>query len=190
DGDALDAAVRRARQTPLTVLGTAAAQAQQQATGTTGLTAALRDALSADGRTLPRTSSARLFGQSHIADATLYARMNRDGARLLAVENKPRMEGAVRGKESDTHTAGLSTSTEIDAGAYPLAGTGNAAGAVTAGVAGPLGDTAEGVNLKGGAEAGLGTHRKIATPRSLLFALPVSWLCVVEAHQRITDSRA
>nr|WP_237331267.1 hypothetical protein [Streptomyces mexicanus] len=189
DGDALDAAVRRARRTPLTVLGTAAAQAQQQATGPTGLTAALRDALSADGRTLPRTSSAQLFGQSHTADAKLYARMTRSGARLLAVENKPRMEGAVRGKESDTHDAGLSTTTEITAGTSPMAGTGGA-GVITPGAAGPLGGTTEGANLKGGAEAGLGTHRKIATTRSLLFALPVRWLSVVEAHQRITDSRA
>ncbi|MFD0542031.1 hypothetical protein ACFQ1B_01400 [Streptomyces mexicanus] len=189
DGDALDAAVRRARRTPLTVLGTAAAQAQQQATGPTGLTAALRDALSADGRTLPRTSSAQLFGQSHTADAKLYARMSRSGARLLAVENKPRMEGAVRGKESDTHDAGRSTTTEITAGTSPMAGTGGA-GVITPGAAGPLGGTTEGANLKGGAEAGLGTHRKIATTRSLLFALPVHWLSVVEAHQRITDSRA
>ncbi|WP_449343903.1 scabin-related ADP-ribosyltransferase [Streptomyces mexicanus] len=189
DGDALDAAVRRARRTPLTVLGTAAAQAQQQATGPTGLTAALRDALSADGRTLPRASSAQLFGQSHTADAKLYARMSRSGARLLAVENKPRMEGAVRGKESDTHDAGRSTTTEITAGTSPMAGTGGA-GVITPGAAGPLGGTTEGANLKGGAEAGLGTHRKIATTRSLLFALPVRWLSVVEAHQRITDSRA
>jgi len=189
DGDALDAAVRRARRTPLTVLGTAAAQAQQQATGPTGLTAALRDALSADGRTLPRTSSAQLFGQSHTADAKLYARMSRSGARLLAVENKPRMEGAVRGKESDTHDAGLSTTTEITAGTSPMAGTGGA-GVITPGAAGPLGGTTEGANLKGGADAGLGTHLKIATTRSLLFALPVRWLSVVEAHQRITDSRA
>jgi hypothetical protein len=188
-GGGLADAVTRARRTPLTTLGTASAQAQQQATGPTGLTAALRDALSGDGRALPQTSSARLFGQSHTADATLYAKLDRRGARLLAVENRPRMEGAVRGKETDTQAAGPSTTAEAAAGTFPMTAT-LEAGLVIPAASATLGNNTDATALQGGDETGLGTHLKVATPRSMLFALPVHWLSVVETHRRITDSRA
>ncbi|WP_428957203.1 scabin-related ADP-ribosyltransferase [Streptomyces sp. cg35] len=189
DGDALTEAVRKARRTPLTALGTAPAQAQQEAAGQTGLTAGLREALSAQGLGLPQLSSARLLGQSHTADVRMYAKLSRRGARLLAVENKPRMEGAVRGKTSDTLDAGSATTTEAAVGTSPMAGT-SQAGVITPGASATVGGATDGTQLKGSVESGLGTHLKVATPRSMLFALPVRWLSVVEADHHLTDSRA
>ncbi|MGI3198909.1 hypothetical protein ACRJ4W_10410 [Streptomyces sp. GLT-R25] len=93
--------VRTARLTTLTGLGTAPAQAQQEATSQVGLTSGFREALGANGTVLPSQASAHLFGQSHTADSRLYAKMHRRGARLLAVENKPRMEAMQRAKASD-----------------------------------------------------------------------------------------
>ncbi|WP_375153044.1 hypothetical protein [Streptomyces sp. SM18] len=189
DGTALKGAVREARRTPLTVLGTAPAQALQEASGQTGLTAGLREALSPQGLSLPPLSSARLLGQSHTADARLYAKLDRRGARLLAVENKPRMEGAVRNKESDSHDAGLSGTVEGVTGTAPMAGT-DGAGVITPGVSAPLASTTDTARLKGATEAHLGTHLKVSTQRSMLFALPVRWLSVVEADHHLTDGRA
>ncbi|MFD5185382.1 hypothetical protein ACFWMQ_22820 [Streptomyces sp. NPDC058372] len=187
-GDALAARVHTARHTPLTALGTAPAQAQEEATSQGGLTAGFREALGPDGSRLPTQASARLFGQSHTADARLYAKMHRDGARLLAVESKPRMEAMRRSKSSDAFEAGITDNTEAAAGTAPLAGTSNA-GLTNPGVALPVGGANDSTALKGAADTTLGTHVKVVTDRSMLFAVPVTWLAVAEADHRITDSR-
>ena len=187
-GAVLDGRVRTARLTPLTGLGTAPAQAQQEATSQGGLTSGFREALGANGAPLPTQASAHLFGQSHTADSRLYARMHRRGARLLAVENKPRMEAMQRAKTSDALDAGITDNVEGAAGTAPLAGNSNA-GVTNPGATVPIGGTNDGTALKGTADTTLGTHTKVVTDRSMLFALPVSWLSVAEVDHRITGSR-
>ncbi|MEV6618377.1 glycosyltransferase, partial [Streptomyces sp. NPDC051051] len=187
-GDRLAEAVRKARRTPLTVLGTVPAQAQQEATTQTGLAAAFRDALSANGSPLPVQASARLLGQFHTADSRLYAKMHRRGARLLAVENKPRMEAMQRTKTSDALESGTTDTVEGTVGTAPLVSTGRA-GIVNPGVTIPIGGAADGTVTKASADTTLGTHLKVGTDRSMLFALPVSWLSVAEVDHRLTDSR-
>ncbi|NUK12896.1 hypothetical protein HRW18_34015, partial [Streptomyces lunaelactis] len=187
-GKVLDSRVRMARQTPLTGLGTAPAQAQQEATAQGGLTAGFREALGANGSPLPAQASARLFGQYHTADSRLYAKMHRRGARLLAVENKPRMEAMQRAKTSDALEAGITDNVEGAVGTAPMAGNSNA-GVTNPGATVPIGGSNDGTVLKGTADTTLGTHLKVVTDRSMLFALPVSWLSVAEADHRITDSR-
>ncbi|MFG2193208.1 hypothetical protein ACGFNH_11915, partial [Streptomyces sp. NPDC048639] len=187
-GGVLSERVRSARLTPLTGLGTAPAQAQQEATTQGGLTAGFREALGANGSPLPTQSSARLFGQSHTADSRLYAKMHRTGARLLSVENKPRMEAMRRANTSDALEAGITDNVEGAVGTSPLAGNSNA-GVTNPGATLPIGGANDGTALKGTADTTLGTHLKVVTGRSMLFALPVSWLSVAEANHRITDSR-
>ncbi|MBT2875777.1 hypothetical protein HET67_30755, partial [Streptomyces sp. McG7] len=187
-GDPLTAQVRIARHTPLTALGTAPAQAQQEATSQGGLTAGFREALCADGSVLPTQSSARLFGQSHTVESRLYAKMHRRGARLLAVESAPRMEGMQRHKTSQATEAGITDNSEGALGTAPLVATGGA-GLTNPGVTGPVGGAGDGVAHKGAEDVTLGTHVKYGIDRSMLFALPVSWLAVSEADHRITDSR-
>uniref|UniRef100_UPI003D7453EB glycosyltransferase n=1 Tax=Streptomyces sp. bgisy032 TaxID=3413773 RepID=UPI003D7453EB len=187
-GDALAARVRMARHTPLTALGTAPAQAQQEATTQAGLTAGFREALSANGSPLPAQASARLVGQFHTADSRLYAKMHRRGARLLAVENKPRMEAMQRAKTSDALESGITDNVEGAVGSAPLAGNSNA-GLTNPGATVPIGGANDGTALKGAADTTLGTHIKVVTNRSMLFALPVSWLSVAEVDHRLTDSR-
>ncbi|MGW7265042.1 WXG100-like domain-containing protein [Streptomyces sp. NPDC054842] len=187
-GDVLGARVRMARQTPLTGLGTASAQAQQEATAQGGLTAAFREALGANGSPLPAQASARLLGQYHTADSRLYAKMHRRGARLLAVENKPRMEAMQRAKTSDALEAGITDNVEGAVGTAPMAGNSNA-GVTNPGATVPIGGTNDGTVLKGTADTTLGTHLKVVTDRSMLFAVPVTWLSVAEVDHRITDSR-
>ncbi|MFF0885398.1 hypothetical protein [Streptomyces sp. NPDC003456] len=180
--------VRMARLTPLTGLGTAPGQAQQEATSQGGLTAGFREALGPNGSVLPRQSSARLFGQSHTADSRLYAKMHRTGARLLAVENKPRMEAMQRRKTSDALEAGITDNVEGTVGTSPLAGNSNA-GVTNPGATVPIGGANDSTALKGATDTTLGTHLKVVTDRSMLFALPVSWLSVAEVHHQFTDSR-
>ncbi|MFG2652069.1 hypothetical protein [Streptomyces sp. NPDC048436] len=187
-GTTLDARVRMARLTPLTGVGTAPAQAQQEATTQGGLTAGFREALGAGGSPLPAQASARLFGQSHTADSRMYAKMHRRGARLLAVENKPRMEAMQRAKTSDALEAGITDNVEGAVGTAPLAGNSNA-GLTNPGATVPIGGTNDGTTLKGAADTTLGDHIKVVTDRSMLFALPVSWLSVAEVDHRATDSR-
>lgn len=187
-GRTLSERVRMARLTPLTGLGTAPAQAQQEATTQVGLTAGFREALGANGSSLPTQASARLFGQSHTADSRLYAKMHRRGARLLTVENKPRMEAMQRAKTSDALEAGITDNVEGVVGTAPLAGNSNA-GVTNPGAAIPIGGANDGTALKGTVDTTLGTHLKVVTDRSMLFALPVSWLSVAEVDHRITDSR-
>ncbi|MFJ7071687.1 hypothetical protein [Streptomyces sp. NPDC098781] len=187
-GKSLAERVRMARLTPLTGLGTAPAQAQQEATAQVGLTAGFREALGPNGSPLPAQASARLFGQSHTADSRLYARMHRRGARLLAVESKPRMEAMQRSKTSDAMEAGITDNVEGVIGTSPLAGNSNA-GVTNPGASVPIGGANDGTALKGTADTTLGTHLKVVTDRSMLFALPVSWLSVAEVDHRVTDSR-
>ncbi|MFC7844836.1 hypothetical protein, partial [Streptomyces sp. NPDC057382] len=187
-GDMLAERVRMARLTPLTGLGTAPGQAQQEATSQGGLTAGIREALGPNGSVLPRQSSARLFGQSHTADSRLYAKMHRTGARLLAVENKPRMEAMQRRKTSDALEAGITDNVEGTVGTSPLAGNSNA-GVTNPGATVPIGGANDSTALKGATDTTLGTHLKVVTDRSMLFALPVSWLSVAEVHHQFTDSR-
>ncbi|MFD4763288.1 lonely Cys domain-containing protein [Streptomyces sp. NPDC058439] len=187
-GEVLDGRVRTARLTPLTGLGTAPAQAQQEATTQVGLTSGFREALGADGVRLPTQASAHLFGQSHTADSRLYAKMHRSGARLLAVENKPRLEAMQRAKTSDALEAGITDNVEGAVGTAPLAGNSNA-GVTNPGATLPVGGTNDGATLKSTVDTTLGTHTKVVTDRSMLFAVPVSWLSVSEVDHRFTDSR-
>ncbi|MFI1377297.1 hypothetical protein ACH4UY_35510, partial [Streptomyces longwoodensis] len=187
-GDLLAARVRMAHLTPLTGLGTAPAQAQQEATSQGGLTAGFREALGPNGSPLPTQSSARLLGQSHTANSRLYAKMHRTGARLLAVENKPRMEAMQRRKTSDALEAGITDNVEGAVGTSPLAGNSNA-GMTNPGATVPVGGANDTTALKGSADTTLGTHLKVVTERSMLFAVPVSWLAVSEVHHQMTDSR-
>ncbi|MFE9051560.1 hypothetical protein [Streptomyces rubiginosohelvolus] len=187
-GTSLTERVRMARHTPLTGLGTAPAQAQQEATSQVGLTAGFREALGADGSPLPTQSSARLLGQSHTADSRLYAKMHRSGARLLAVENKPRMEAMQRRKTGDALDAGITDNVEGAVSTSPLAGNSNA-GVTNPGATVPIGGTNDSTALRGATDTTLGTHVKVLTDRSMLFAVPVSWLSVAEVDHRVTDSR-
>ncbi|MHB9756191.1 WXG100-like domain-containing protein [Streptomyces sp. BYX5S] len=187
-GNTLKERVRMARHTPLTGLGTAAAQAQQEATSQGGLTAGLREALGAHGSELPTQASARLFGQSHTADSRLYAKMHRTGARLLAVENKPRMEAMRRAKTSDANETGITDNVEGALGTGPIFST-SEAGLVIPGATVPFGGSNDTNALRGTSDTTLGTHLKVVTDRSMLFAVPVSWLTVAEADHRLTDSR-
>ncbi|MGW6026513.1 WXG100-like domain-containing protein [Streptomyces sp. NPDC055214] len=187
-GATLDARVRIAHLTSLTGIGTAPAQAQEEATTQVGLTAGFREALGTHGAPLPTQASSHLFGQSHTADSRLYATMHRNGARLLAVENKPRMEAMQRAKTSDASEAGITDNVEGAVGTAPLAGNSNA-GVTNPGATVPIGGTNDGTTLKGAADTTLGTHVKVVTDRSMLFALPVSWLAVAEVDHRFTDSR-
>ncbi|MFH9010849.1 hypothetical protein ACH4C6_05695 [Streptomyces sp. NPDC017943] len=188
-GRVLAERVRMARLTPLTGLGTAPAQAQLEATSQGGLTAGFREALGPDGSVLPTQSSARLFGQSHTADSRLHAKMHRTGARLLAVENKPRMEAMQRRKTSDALESGITDNVEGTVGTSPLAGNSNA-GVTNPGATVPIGGANDSTALKGTVDTTLGTHLKVVTERSMLFALPVSWLSVSEVHHHVGDSRA
>ncbi|MFD8803865.1 hypothetical protein ACFV0P_35195, partial [Streptomyces atroolivaceus] len=188
-GQILAGRVRMARLTPLTGLGTAPGQAQQEAASQGGLTAGFREALGAEGSRLPTQSSAHLFGQSHTADSRLYAKMHRRGARLLAVESKPRMEAMQRRKTSDALEAGTTDNVEGAAGTAPLAGNSNA-GVTNPGATVPIAGTNDSTALKGAADTTLGTHVKVVTDRSMLFAVPVTWLAVAEVDHRITHSRA
>ncbi|WP_069738630.1 hypothetical protein [Streptomyces sp. EN27] len=187
-GATLAERVRMARHTPLTRLGTAPAQAQQEATSQVGLTAGFREALGADGSPLPTQSSARLLGQSHTADSRLYAKMHRSGSRLLAVENKPRMEAMQRRKTGDALDAGITDNVEGAVSTSPLAGTSNA-GVTNPGATVPIGGANDSTALRGATDTTLGTHVKVVTDRSMLFAVPVSWLAVAEVDHRVTDSR-
>ncbi|MYR92789.1 hypothetical protein GTW60_03985, partial [Streptomyces sp. SID4937] len=180
--------VRMARHTPLTGLGTAPAQAQQEATSQVGLTAGFREALGPDGSPLPTQSSARLLGQSHTADSRLFAKMHRTGARLLAVENKPRMEAMQRRKTGDALEAGITDNVEGAVSTSPLAGNSNA-GVTNPGATVPIGGANDSTALKSATDTTLGTHIKVVTDRSMLFAVPVSWLSVAEVDHRVTDSR-
>ncbi|NDZ61393.1 hypothetical protein G3I47_29740, partial [Streptomyces anulatus] len=187
-GATLTERVRMARHTPLTGLGTAPAQAQQEATSQVGLTAGFREALGADGSPLPTQSSARLLSQSHTADSRLYAKMHRAGARLLAVENKPRMEAMQRRKTGDALDAGITDNVEGAVSTSPLAGNSNA-GVTNPGATVPIGGANDSTALKSATDTTLGTHIKVVTDRSMLFAVPVSWLSVAEVDHRVTDSR-
>ncbi|MEV4879658.1 hypothetical protein AB0K72_26725 [Streptomyces cyaneofuscatus] len=187
-GTSLTERVRLARHTPLTALGTAPAQAQQEATSQVGLTAGFREALGPDGSPLPTRSSARLLGQSHTADSRLYAKMHRTGARLLAVENKPRMEAMQRRKTGDALEAGITDNIEGAVSTSPLAGNSNA-GVTNPGATVPIGGANDSAALKSATDTTLGTHIKVVTDRSMLFAVPVSWLSVAEVDHRVTDSR-
>ncbi|MGW5924855.1 WXG100-like domain-containing protein [Streptomyces anulatus] len=187
-GATLAERVRMARHTPLTGLGTAPAQAQQEATSQVGLTAGFREALGADGSPLPTQSSARLLGQSHTADSRLYAKMHRAGARLLAVENKPRMEAMQRRKTGDALDAGITDNVEGAVSTSPLAGNSNA-GVTNPGATVPIGGANDATALRSATDTTLGTHVKVVTDRSMLFAVPVSWLSVAEVDHRVTDSR-
>ncbi|MFH9478656.1 hypothetical protein ACH4L7_33190 [Streptomyces anulatus] len=187
-GATLTERVRMARRTPLTGLGTAPAQAQQEATSQVGLTAGFREALGSDGSPLPTQSSARLLGQSHTADSRLYAKMHRGGARLLAVENKPRMEAMQRRKTGDALDAGITDNVEGAVSTSPLAGNSNA-GVTNPGATVPIGGANDATALRGATDTTLGTHVKVVTDRSMLFAIPVSWLSVAEVDHRVTDSR-
>ncbi|MFD8252459.1 WXG100-like domain-containing protein, partial [Streptomyces werraensis] len=187
-GDALAAQVRMARGTPLTALGTTPAQAQQEATSQGGLAAGFREALGADGSVLPTQSSARLLGQSHTVDSRLYAKMHRRGARLLAVESAPRMESMQRRRTAQAVETGITDNTEAAAGTAPLVAT-TGAGLTNPGATAPAGGGNDGTAPKESEDVTLGTHVKYGIDRSMLFALPVSWLAVSEADHRITDSR-
>ncbi|WTA88879.1 hypothetical protein OG323_07600 [Streptomyces cyaneofuscatus] len=187
-GTSLTERVRMARHTPLTALGTAPAQAQQEATSQVGLTAGFREALGPDGSPLPTQSSARLLGQSHTADSRLYAKMHRTGARLLAVENKPRMEAMQRRKTGDALEAGITDNIEGAVSTSPLAGNSNA-GVTNPGATVPIGGANDSTALRSATDTTLGTHVKVLTDRSMLFAVPVSWLSVAEVDHRVTDSR-
>ncbi len=114
--------------------------------------------------------------------------MHRTGARLLAVENKPRMEAMQRRKTGDALEAGITDNTEGAVGTSPLAGTSNA-GVINPGVSAPIGGANDSTALKGATDTTLGTHVKVVTDRSMLFAVPVSWLSVAEVDHRVTDSR-
>ncbi|WP_207629605.1 hypothetical protein [Streptomyces sp. KO7888] len=187
-GVALTERLRMARFTPLTGLGTAAAQLQQGATGQTGLTSNFRQALGANGSALPVQASADLLGQFHTADSRLYAKMHRHGARLLAVEHKPKMDGSRRSKTSDAHEAGIADNVEGTVGPGPLVST-SGAGLMTAGTTVPIAGTNDGIGQKGTVDTTLADHVKVAPDRSMLFALPVSWLAVAEVGHRITDNK-
>ncbi|MFD8263241.1 hypothetical protein ACFV19_30990, partial [Streptomyces griseoluteus] len=187
-GRGLAERVRMARLTPLTGLGTAPAQAQQEAATQVGLTAGFREALGANGSVLPTQSSARLFGQFHTSDSRLYAKMHRGGARLLAVENKPRMEAMQREKTSDALESGVTDNVEGAVGTSPLAGNSNA-GVTNPGATVPIGGSKDGTMLKATVDTTSGTHVKVVTDRTMLFAVPVSWLSVAEVDHRVTDSR-
>ncbi|GFM95586.1 hypothetical protein Sfulv_03970 [Streptomyces fulvorobeus] len=187
-GDSLTARLRMARHTPLTGLGTAPAQAQQEAASQGALTAGFREALGADGSRLPTQSSAHLFGQSHTADSRLYAKMHRHGARLLAVESRTRMEAMRRHKTSDALEAGITDNVEGAVGTAPMAGNSNA-GMTNPGVTIPIGGANDSTALKGAVDTTLGTHIKVVADRSMLFAVPVTWLAVAEVDHRITNGR-
>ncbi|MFD6027985.1 WXG100-like domain-containing protein, partial [Streptomyces griseoluteus] len=187
-GRSLSERVRMARLTPLTGLGTAPAQVQQEATSQVGLTAGFREALGENGSVLPTQASARLFGQFHTSDSRLYAKMHRRGARLLAVENKPRMEAMQRQKTSDALESGISDGVEGAVGTSPLAGNGRA-GITNPGATVPIGGAQDGTTLKATVDTTSGTHIKVVTDRTMLFAVPVTWLSVAEVDHRVTDSR-
>ncbi|MGW5368849.1 lonely Cys domain-containing protein, partial [Streptomyces sp. NPDC004011] len=187
-GEGLTRRVRMARLSPLTGLGTAPAQAQQEATSQGGLTAGFREALGADGSALPTQTSARLFGQTHTADSRIYAKMRRRGARLLAVESKPSMSSAPKPKSSAAHETGIPDNVEGAVATAPILTVGNA-GVAVPGFPVPVGGADNATALKGAPDSGVGAAVKATAGRGMLFSVPVTWLAVTEANHRITDSR-
>ncbi|MGC0361510.1 hypothetical protein RKD25_008885 [Streptomyces sp. SAI-124] len=182
-GDDLAAQVRAARRTSLTALGTAPAQSQHDVTAQVSLSSGLRESLGANGSPLPVQASAELLGQFHTANSRLYARMHRRGARLLAVENAPRMENMDRARTADGLTVGILDNIDSAGGATPLVGADSVAATV------PLGATNDGTAANATVDTMLGIHRMAVAARSMLFAVPVRWLAVVEAEHRITHGR-
>ncbi|MYS52470.1 hypothetical protein GTW46_20780, partial [Streptomyces sp. SID6013] len=125
---------------------------------------------------------------AHTVGARLHARMHRRGARLLAVESAPRMESMQRRKTAQAEETGITDNTEGAAGTAPLVST-TGAGLNNPGATAPVGGANDGTAPKESEDVTLGTHVKYGIDRSMLFALPVSWLAVSEADHRFTDSR-
>ncbi|NUP39429.1 MAG: lonely Cys domain-containing protein, partial [Streptomyces sp.] len=185
-GDALAAALRRARLTPLTAEGTGAAQVLEDSSGTTALSTFAEDATGDSGyHTAGLTENTILDSATgHLAR---YMRPDLGGAQLLAVADGGDMEAAQQHTQNNTANTNYGGVTDTAIGGFPLIKT-QPLGTVNMGVSAT---GANALDSDGQAVTNEQVHQtkvKPTTGRMFAFAIPTAWLSVAEVDRQLKDS--
>ncbi|WP_206189325.1 OTU domain-containing protein, partial [Streptomyces prasinus] len=186
--DALTGLLRKTRETGLTRLGTGSAQALEDGTSSTALTAFYPRTTEPDGYQVAGLTEKSLVG-TDTGRLTLRSAPDFSRALLLTVADGKKLEVLRRyGENAGTSSAGEHSQTGALGGGF-LYDSPNNAGLNQIGLFGPGPNDLDGDGMPVGDDHLTSRNLKPKTDRSFLFAVPATWLSVGDVHRSVVDSK-
>ncbi|MFE7647353.1 lonely Cys domain-containing protein [Streptomyces phaeoluteigriseus] len=185
---ALTELLRRTRETGLTRLGTGSAQALEDGTSATAVTAFFPRTTEPDGYQVAGLTEKSLVG-TDTGRLTLRSAPDFSRALLLAVADGSKLEVLRRyGENAGTSSSGEHSQSASLGGAFLYDSPSNA-GLNQIGLFGPGPNDLDGDGMPVGDDHLTSRNVKPKTGRSFLFAVPATWLSVGDVHRSIVDSK-
>ncbi|MFE7810861.1 lonely Cys domain-containing protein [Streptomyces sp. NPDC057433] len=188
DADTLTTLLRRTRETGLTRLGTGSAQALEDGTSTTAVTAFFPRTTEPDGYQVVGLTEKSLVG-TDTGRLTLRSTPDFSRALLLTVADGKKLEVLRRyGDNAGTSSSGEHGQAASLGGGF-LYDSPDIAGLNQIGLSGPGPNDLDGDGMPVGDDHLTSRNLKPKTGRSFLFAVPATWLSVGDVHRSIVDSK-
>ncbi|GAA2267382.1 hypothetical protein GCM10010415_35610 [Streptomyces atrovirens] len=188
DAAALTELLRRTRETGLTRLGTGSAQALEDGTSSTAVTAFFPRTTEPDGYQVAGLTEKSLVG-TDTGQLTLRSAPDFSRALLLTVADGKKLEVLRRYGENAGTSSSVEHSQSSSLGGAFLYDSPNNAGLNQIGAFGPGPNDLDGDSMPVGDDHLTSRNLKPKTGRSFLFAVPATWIGVGDVHRGIVDSR-
>ncbi|MEV7784833.1 lonely Cys domain-containing protein [Streptomyces sp. NPDC088106] len=188
DAAVLTELLRRTRETGLTRLGTGSAQALEDGTSSTAVTAFFPRTTEPDGYQVAGLTEKSLVG-TDTGQLTLRSAPDFSRALLLTVADGKKLEVLRRYGENAGTSSSVEHSQSSGFGGAFLYDSPNNAGLNQIGVFGPGPNDLDGDSMPVGDDHLTSRNLKPKTGRSFLFAVPATWIGVGDVHRGILDSR-
>ncbi|WP_411152363.1 lonely Cys domain-containing protein [Streptomyces sp. A30] len=180
--------LRRTRETGLTRLGIGSAQALEDGTSSTAITAFYPRTTEPDGYQVAGLTEKSILG-TDTGQLTLRSTPDFSRALLLTVADGKKLEVLRRyGENAGTSSANEHSQTSNLGGAF-LYDSPNSAGLNQIGLFGPGPNDLDGDGMPVGDDHLTSRNLKPQTQRSFLFAVPATWLSVGDVHRSVVDSK-
>ncbi|MET9369075.1 lonely Cys domain-containing protein [Streptomyces griseoflavus] len=186
--DALTDLLRRTRETGLTRLGTGSAQALEDGTSSTAVTAFFPRTTEPDGYQVAGLTEKSLVG-TDTGQLSLRSAPDFSRALLLTVADGKKLEVLRRYGDNAGTSSSVEHSQSSSLGGAFLYDSPNNAGLNQIGVFGPGPNDLDGDVMPVGDDHLTSRNLKPKTGRSFLFAVPATWIGVGDVHRGILDSR-
>ncbi|MFF9059620.1 lonely Cys domain-containing protein [Streptomyces sp. NPDC014882] len=188
DDDALTDLLRRTRETGLTRLGTGSAQALEDGTSSTAVTAFFPRTTEPDGYQVAGLTEKSLVG-TDTGQLSLRSAPDFSRALLLTVADGKKLEVLRRYGDNAGTSSSVEHSQSSSLGGAFLYDSPNNAGLNQIGAFGPGPNDLDGDVMPVGDDHLTSRNLKPKTGRSFLFAVPATWIGVGDVHRGIVDSR-
>ncbi|MCF4136639.1 hypothetical protein L1856_06750 [Streptomyces sp. Tue 6430] len=188
DASALTELLRRTRETGLTRLGTGSAQALEDGTSSTAVTAFFPRTTEPDGYQVAGLTEKSLVG-TDTGRLTLRSTPDFSRALLLTVADGKKLEVLRRYGENAGTSSSVEHSQSAGLGGAFLYDSPDNAGLNQTGLVGPGPNDLDGDGMPVGDDHLTSRNLKPKTGRSFLFAVPATWIGVGDVHRGIVDSK-